>query len=329
MGKLASRSAKGEDEIPEHYDKLETSAVLFERQMDWLVLSGPDRVSWLQGMVSNDVARLRPGQGCPAAHLSPQGKVMALMAVLADREHVWILAEHQPDPELLHQLDRLLIMEDAALEDRSPDVRVFSLIGGGAAPILDSVLAVRLDALYDHRASGDARVLRTPIGYDLVVSRGGADGLRSRMEAAGAVPGEESLREIVWIERGIPRWGVDVDPTVTLPELGEDAIDYEKGCYVGQEAVAKIRYLGHVNRALRGLRIDGDLVPEPGPIHRGDREAGRLTSAARSPRAGGVIGLGYLRRGSDAPGTEVEIVRGGNRRAGVVVELPFLVSPSA
>ena len=312
--------------VPEHYEKLGTSAVLFERAMTWLRVEGPDRVAWLQGMVSNDVARLGPGRGCLAAHLTPQGKVLALMTILADPEALWILAESAPDAPLKAQLEKLLIMEDATIGDCSADVRAFSLSGRAASDVIRIVLGseVRLDSFSAHTVSGGVRAVRTHAGYDLIVPRDLAGRFLAEVAAAGVVTGEESLRRIVWLERGIPRWGVDVDATVTLPELGEEAIDYQKGCYIGQEVVAKIKYIGHVNRRLSGLRLEGDDVPEPGPIHREGREVGRLTSAAHSPAAGGVIALGYLRRGLESPGTEVEIVRDRRSLKAVVAGLPFV-----
>lgn len=275
-------------------------------------------------MVSNDVGHLEPGQGCPAAHLTPQGKVVALMTVLAEESRLSILSERQGSATLFERLDRLLIMEDAKLEDLSAGVRAWSLVGQGAAQILERVLGLRLSAPYAHRVVGDVRVLRTPIGYDLLAPSEGAGALARSVEEAGAALGDEGLREIVWIESGVPRWGVDVDDSVSLPELGEDTIDYQKGCYIGQEVVAKIKYLGHVNRRLRGLKIEGNEVPDPGPLRCGGREAGRLTSAVLSPAIGSVIGLAYLRRGFEAPGTEVEIPSDGASRKAVVVELPFV-----
>lgn len=306
----------------------ESPAVLYERHLAWISVGGPDRVGWLQGMVSNDVGRLGAGQGCLAAHLSPQGRIVALMCVLADEDRLWILSDYRADLSLVERLDRLLIMEDAVLSDESAAVRTWTLAGEGAGELLRSTLGVVPEATYDHGVARGVRVLKTPLGFDLVVPRSDSPGLERRLTEAGAVRGDSQAWARLTIEQGIPRWGVDVDEAVTLPEIGEDAIDYEKGCYVGQEVVARIRYIGHVNRTLRGLRVDGERVPEPGPILKDGREAGRLTSAVRSARFDGVIGLGFLKRGSDAPGTEVEIPQEGGPQKAVVVELPFRISPS-
>jgi folate-binding protein YgfZ len=311
------------------YSALASRAVVFRRSMTCLSVRGPDRVTWLQGMVSNDVGRLDPGQGCLAAHLSPQGKILALLVVLADADVLWLLAERgreepvESRPDRL--LSRLLIMEDATIEDRSGDYRVFSLVGGGAGGALGALPggAPGLPRLYDHAGNAGVRAVRTPIGYDLLVPPAEESRVLADLERAGAVVGDEDLRQVVWVERGIPSWGIDLDPGVTLPEIGEDAIDYRKGCYIGQEVVAKVKYIGHVNRRLCGLRFRGDRVPAPGPLRRDDREVGRLTSAVWSPAAGSVIGLGFLKRGAEATGTEVETGEAEPVR-GVVCDLPFL-----
>jgi folate-binding protein YgfZ len=308
-----------------HYDDLETSAVLFDREITWIALTGPDRASWLEGMVSNAVGRLGPGQGSFAAHLTPQGKVLALLRILADEDRFWLLGEAPSTPSV-EQLDRLLIMEDAALSDESGSVTAFSLVGRGAAAVVGRLPGFDTlpRAFCDHLKIGTIRAVRTHIGYDLIVETPARAGVLEAIRSAGAIEGDRHLLEVVEVECGTPRAGVDLDASVTLPELGEEAIDYLKGCYIGQEAVAKIKYLGHVNRRFRGLRIEGDLVPGPGPLRRDGREAGRLTRAVRSPGLG-VIGLGFLRRGAEVPGTEIEIVRDGMEPIpAVVAELPFI-----
>lgn len=303
------------------YRALRTGAVAFRRESTCLRVSGPDRVAWLQGMVSNDVGRLAPGQGCLAAHLSPQGKLLALLVVLADPECLWLVAAGGYGDSLHERLDGLLIMEDALLEDRSGDFRLLSLVGDGAERALEPLCSpVASLGMYDHRLRGPLRVVRTASGYDLLAPASDEKRVLEELSGGGVVQGDEDLRRVVWVERGLGSWGADLDPTVTLPEIGEDAIDYQKGCYIGQEVVAKIKYIGHVNRRFRGLRFEGDSVPAPGPLQVGGRDVGRLTSAVRSPEAGGVIGLGFLKRGSDAAGTEVEA--GGVH--GTVSDLPFV-----
>jgi folate-binding protein YgfZ len=145
---------------------------------------------------------------------------------------------------------------------------------------------------------------------------------------AGARPvGEEALN-VLRVEAGIPRYGHDVDETVILPETRlEQLVSYNKGCYIGQEVVARVKYRGHVNRALSGFALDGDQVPDPGASLVGDdKEIGRITSAVRSIALGRPIALGYVRREHFAPGTAVTVRDGDATMTARVAELPFVKS---
>jgi folate-binding protein YgfZ len=309
------------------YDELKTDALLFDRAMGLLEVVGPDRVAWLQGMVSNDVARLSQGEGCYAAHLSPKGRVLAHMLVLADEDMLWLELERDNTESTIQELDKLLIMEDAELRDRSSEFAVLAIVGSKARSVLDewSAAHVSLDSLYAHTKVGVARVIRADLGYDLIVELERLSELRESLVAAGAVMGDPDLWQCLRIEAGLPTYGLDIDSDTTLPELGDKGIDYEKGCYIGQEVVAKIRYIGHVNRRLVGLRCGGTSVPARGAkLSREGRDIGRVTSSVYSVGVESVICLGYVRLGSDAPGTEVEVWLDGESRPATVTELPFV-----
>lgn len=310
----------------ELYDSLNDSAVLVPRQAGLASVTGPDRVQWLQGMVSNDVAALAPGRGCYAAHLDSRGKVLALMRVLADADALWLELD-QDVASSVAALDRLLIMEDAELADRSGESTVLTLVGARARAALEGWARTPLDLPdpYAHRLIEGIRVVRADIGYDLIVPDGTLDSVRGRLEEQGVSEAGSELWDLLTLEAGLPRYGMDVDSTTTLPELGENGIDYGKGCYIGQEVVAKIRYLGHVNRHFVGFRFSTDRLPDFGAVvRRGDRPVGTVTRAGDSPSVGGIA-LGFVRRGSEAPGTEVEILAGEGALDARVAEIPFLV----
>ena len=246
------------------YNRLKTSPVLFEKELGLVQLKGPDRVSWLQGMVTNDVERLKPGQGCYAAHLSPQGKVVSQMLVLAEEDSLYLKLERDNAANTAAELDKLLIMEDATIEDCSSGIACLSLGGAGARGLLEECLleeclgeTLDIDALYDHSMFGTVRIIRADLGYDLIASESDAAELARRLVQASAELGDSALWNLLRIEAGIPMYGVDVDRTTTFPELGDKGIDYDKGCYIGQEVVAKIRYIGHVNRRFVGLKLHG------------------------------------------------------------------------
>ena len=299
-------------------------------------VEGRDRASFLQGMLSNDVKALAPGQGCPAAFLDAHGKVMALLHVyaLADR----LLLELPPGltQKTLLLLDKYLISEKASFEPVDEAWAVLSLQGPGAPALLAAAAGRRLDlAPHAHveaiLAGADARVVQRSefgniAGYFVWTTPSGAAPIRAALLAAGAAPVEHEVAEILRVEAGVPAYGQDVDESVLLPETGlEHVVSYTKGCYIGQELVARVKYRGHVNRALTGLRLEGERVPAPGAaIVTADREIGRVTSAVRSIALEGPIALGYVRREHREPGEGVSVRVGDDHVPGRISALPFI-----
>ena len=126
-------------------------------------------------------------------------------------------------------------------------------------------------------------------------------------------------------EAGIPVYGVDIDETTTMPEIGEAGINYEKGCYIGQEVVAKVKYIGHVNRRFVGLTFAGTDLPQlKSPIQKGGREVGYVTTALFSPGLKKPIALGFVSRAAYAAGSEVDVMSNGKTLQASIVELPFI-----
>ena len=308
------------------YDSLRTSALVVRREAGVASVTGPDRVSWLQGMVSNDVDRLGPGEGCYAAHLNARGKVLSLMVVLAEPDHLWLQLDHDVGRSV-SELDRLLIMEDAEVTDRSAEVAVLSVVGAGASSAVEAWAGVGLDltSTYDHSMSGSTRVVRAKLGYDLIVPRPDVEAVLQVLDVGGVLEADGQMWDLLTLERGIPRYGIDVDETTTLPELGEEGIDYQKGCYVGQEVVAKIKYIGHVNRHLIGLKLTGpDLPPPRAVVARNDKKVGTITRAAYSPGVDAVIALAFVKLGNQVPGTKLDVLTDGQPQPAEVSVLPFI-----
>ena len=309
------------------YESLTMSAVAIHRDAVVARVWGPDRVTWLQGMVSNDVAGLGPGSGCYAAHLNSRGKVLSLMRVLADEEALWLELDGD-SPQRVAELDKWIVMEDAAILDHSEDVSVLALVGAGARPALEAWTGSPLELArpYDHTVIQDVRILRGELGFDLIVPRPEVESVLEGLAGTGVRLAEKELWNLLTLEAGLPQYGVDVDEQTTLPELGQKGIDYRKGCYVGQEVVAKIKYIGHVNRHFAGIRIAGDAVPgAQAAVLRNGKAIGRITRAGLSPDARGVVALGYLRLGNEAPGTAVQVEIDAGTVEGEVSSLPFLV----
>lgn len=309
------------------YESLSTSAVAIHRDTGVARVSGPDRVAWLQGMVSNDVAGLGPGSGCYAAHLNSRGKVLSLMRVLADEEALWMELDRGSSQHVA-ELDKWLVMEDAEILDHSGNVGVLAIVGAGAPSALEAWAGSPLELArpYSHTVIRGVRIVRGDLGFDLFVPSPEIDSVLDGLARQGVRLAEPELWNLLSLEAGLPQYGVDVDDQTTLPELGQKGIDYRKGCYVGQEVVAKIKYIGHVNRHFVGIRITGDAVPvSQAAVQRNGKTVGKITRAAHSPDADGVIALGYVRLGNESPGTMLQVETGGGSLEGQVSGLPFLV----
>ena len=309
------------------YQQLAETAFLFELDRGVVEISGPERVSWFQRMVSNDVDRLKAGEGCYAAYLSSKGRLVSQMSVLADKDVLLLVLERGNVDHTIRELDKLLIMEEVEIRDCSPETSCFSLVGGVAETVLErlSGTPLNLESDYSHRVVGAPRVVKAEFGYDLLVPRAEGSSVSDRLVDSGAEAVDGSLLDVLRVEAGLPLYGVDVDDTTTLPELGEKGIDYDKGCYVGQEVVAKIKYIGHVNRRFVGLKLSGtDLPLLRSRVTKGDKEVGYVTSAVHSPALDSPIALAFVRFGSDKAGTEVEVAIDGSPHPATVVDLPFV-----
>ena len=314
--------------LTEYYQAARQAAVLAEK--DWfgiLKLTGSERASWLQGMVTNDVQRLTPGTGCYAAHLTPQGKIVAHMHILADDDTLWISLERATISRLRDAFDKLLIMEDVQITDASGKYDILAVLGPKARPVLESWLGepLNLNGLYRHQKFEDSRVMESDLGYELWVPREQVDKVLRALAASGATAIDRGAWDVLRTEAGIPVYGIDIDETTTMPEIGERGISYEKGCYIGQEVVAKVKYIGHVNRRFVGLTIEGSELPKlKSPIRKDGKEVGYITTCLLSPGLSRPIALGFVSRTAYVPGTEVEVVSEEKALAATIVDLPFV-----
>jgi folate-binding protein YgfZ len=289
-------------------------------------LSGPDARSWLQGMVTNDVEKLADGEGCYAGHLTAQGKLVAQATILAVEDGFLLLLERVSAPRLAAAFDRLIVMEDVQIQDLSSTYEVLGLFGDGAKAALAGWSGKQdaVDRLYQHRTVRGCRVVLTETGYDAVVPREEAESVLKELKLAGFVRADKAAWEVQRVEAGIPEFGIDLDETTVLPELGGRGISYEKGCYIGQEVVARIKYLGHVNRKFVGFLCEGQEVPHHRTtVQLNGKDVGYTTSAVMSERFGRAIALGFVSRMAAEPGTAVNLVFEGKIQPARISSLPF------
>src|SRR5436190_3619461 len=285
-----------------------------------LALTGGEAKSFLNGQVSNEIEALEPGTGCYAALLTPKGKMLADLRVLDIGDELLLLCERSALQALFDALRRFNIGFDAELHKRTLERGLLSLIG----PKADVALGGQAPACHEHAnvaaeiGGAPVRLVRTDVGIDVICDSADTERVKAALLDSGAVEIDEATADVLRVELGRPRYGVDLDDSVIPQEAGlnERAVSFTKGCYVGQETVARLHYRGKPNRHLRGLRL-GEQVQPGTELRLGDREVGRLTSVAISPRFG-PVGLAIVRREAQ-PGDVLDA--GGV--AAEVVDLPF------
>jgi folate-binding protein YgfZ len=311
------------------YEAVTTGCGLLDRsERGKLALTGAEAKSFLQGQVSNDVEALTSGRGCYAAFLTPKGKMLGDLRILDTGDELLLDTERVSLQELFNMIRRFSIGYAAQLHKRTLQRGLLSLIGPASVAVAGAVGAPA-DELpepeHDHvlgeLAGVPVRLIRTDAGLDVLCAAEATTEVAQALEAAGALAISEAVAECRRVEIGRPRYGIDLDETVIPQEadLNHRAVSFTKGCYVGQETVARLFYRGKPNRQLRGIRLAAP-VASGAEITFGDRVVGRLASVAESP-ALGHLALALVRREAP-PGSQVSV--SSDQVQGVVVELPFL-----
>ena len=286
-----------------------------------LVVSGADAADYLQGQLTNDIEAVAPGAGCYSALLDRKGRMQGDMRVLRiDPGVIWIDLEPEALAATSRHLGMYKIGREVEIEDSSAGREIVSVIGPGAAEVIGSPPPGPEGSHRGLSVGGIAvRGVVTDLGQDLIVAAEDVEGLLRALGGAGGAEVSEAAAEIVRVESGRPRFGREMT-TETIPQeagINERAVSFTKGCYIGQETVARLHYKGKPNRHLRGLRLDAP-ASDGEPIVLGEREVGRIGTAALSPSLG-AIALAIVRREAE-PGAAVTVGDGLRAR---VVELPF------
>jgi folate-binding protein YgfZ len=314
-----------------------TGAIADRRQ---IAVAGPDRASFLQGFLTNDIPALAAGQGCYAAWLTPQGRMLTDLHVLESGDMLLLDVPAAGVEETAGRLEQFHFTEDVQIASLADSLRAVWLHGPRAAEILENLAPREESAGQKAQPYGEwsqyqnARVdiagssvvaaridqLGVP-GFAIYVDAGQEAALTSALIGAGAVAAAPSSLEAARVEAGYPLFGTDMT-TDTIPlEAGIEgrAISLTKGCYVGQEVIIRVLHRGggRVARKLVGLRIGGAVPARGAKIFTGEKEIGFVTSAAESPRLG-AIALGYVHRDSVEPGTAVDVGDASARSPAVV-----------
>jgi len=309
-------------ELDAQYRQLREEAGLLERgDRGVIAVTGPDGAEYLQGQLTNDVEALAPGEGQYSALLDRKGHMQADMRVLRPAgEEILIDTEAAALPAALKHLTMYSIGRDVSVADASQERSILSLIGPRSAEVAGAP-PLPEDACEALGVAGtECLAVGTREGIDLICAAADAERLAAALREAGAADVSPEAVELLRIEAGVPRFGAEMG-TETMPaEAGivEQAVSFTKGCYIGQETVARLHYKGRPNRHLRGLKLSGQAEPEA-VLRLGEKEVGRLGSAAVSP-ALGAIGLAIVRREAE-PGAELSV--GEDGVTAEVAALPF------
>ncbi len=305
-------------------------------------VSGGEAVRFLNGMLTNDVALLADGAWMHAAFPNPQGRLLASARVLRDGARFVFDTEPATYAALLKLLERFTLAGDFRVRDLTPETSLLSLQGARAAEVVRAVfgdgvarLAKGRVARADEGEAGEATLVirathTAEDGFDIFVKAESAAALRRALVEAGATPAGADALEILRVEAGVPRYGVDAsDANVVLEVVDEaEAVSYTKGCYAGQEITARIHWRGHVAKRLAGVVLDADAEPPADARLRdpaGGREAGRITSSVYSPRLRARVALALVKYDFLAPGTELRVFDGDTELGGArVAELPLV-----
>jgi folate-binding protein YgfZ len=309
-------------ELDGQYRQLREECGLLDRSdRGALLVRGQDAAEYLQGQLTNDIEALEPGDGCYAALLDRKGHMQADMRVMRTApDQFWMDTEPEAIEAARRHLEMYKIGREVELIDETGGRAILSLIGPRSAEVGGGVALPQFASEPTTVNGIECLRVGTAAGLDLIANGSDAEALRAALIAAGAVEVGREAAEILRIEAGTPRFGAEMG-TETMPaEAGivDDAVSFTKGCYIGQEPVARLHYKGRPNRHLRGLVLSGPVVPGTA-LRLGEKEVGRIGSSAVSP-ARGPIALAIVRREAE-PGAELSAGEDGVTAR--VVDLPF------
>ena len=312
-----------------------------------LLVTGSEAVPFLNGLITNDMKTLEENRWMAAVFPNVQGRLLASVRiiraeVMAERDEsdksiqptFLIDTEAATHERVLQVIQRFTLAGDFHVTDLTSETVVLSLQGKAAPKIIASVLDAQAgstsvggitQSVWNGGTITVIRVTHTAAdGFDLIVKNAHAEKLWQELLAAGARPVGQDAWEILRVEAGVPRYGQDMDDTTVVTETNlDEAVSYTKGCYVGQEIIARIKYRGHVAKKLKGLLFEEPFKLEAPAaiISSDDKEIGRVTSTTNSPLLGRRIALGYVKYEHSSSGTEVKLTDGHTAR---VVDLPFV-----
>jgi folate-binding protein YgfZ len=329
-------------DVRAEYDAARSAAVLVDLSPRGKIeVAGADAARFLHNLTTNDILHLPPGGGCEAFLTTTKAKVIAYLLIhrhATPEEPAGFSLDIAPGmaDKIIQYFDRYLISEQVEFSNHTKSFAQIHVAGPRSAELVEQTFGAGAapreplrHLIVRFQNGADICVRRHDTfglpGYDLICPAEQAVSLWLQLRQRGARPMGREACEILRIEAGLPREGTDIDENTFAPEVGRivETISYTKGCYLGQESIVMARDRGQVNRTLVGVKLPSGPAPRDSRLFVGDKEVGRVTSSVISPRVGMAIGLAYVRRGHQEPGTQMEVELSGQRMPAEVVKLPI------
>ncbi len=311
-----------------------------------LMATGEDALDLINRLSTNRVVNLPPGGGAPTILTTDRGRILDLLGVVNMGDHALLLTSPGRPEAITGWLDQYTILEDLAVADLTPETALLTVCGPESGRVLAAAMAAAPDgaaagpggppesysAAPAEIAGGKALLINRPWGrlpaWEALVSRADAPRVWAALTAAGAVPVGQEAGRTALVQQGVPRYGRELGEAYNPLEAGLiGAVDFAKGCYIGQEVIARLDTYRKVQRRLARLRFSpGAAAAEGAALEQDGRRVGQVTSLATLPATGELIGLGYVRAGQAAAGARLTLSAPGQGTA-EVVDLPQLFGP--
>ena len=282
----------------------ENGTGFYEQKRALIAVSGKEAIQFLNGLITNDVAKLEDGSQMLAAFPNAQGRLLALVRVLRVGDKFLFETEEATHEKIYNNLFRFTFAGDFFVEDLSENYKFYSMFN------FKSEIEYSGNLIFEN---GDLT--------DIFVPNDSSERFKATLKDSTEISDE--LYEVLRIENGIPKYGVDIDETTIVPEIGlPEVINYKKGCYIGQEIIARIYFRGHIAKQLKGLIFEDGANIQPNDELKSieGKNAGRITSVTFSPKLNKIIALGYVRYDYLADGMELKV----NDLNAIVKDLPFV-----
>ena len=317
------------DPIEEHL-KCRQDAILIDLSHYGMIeFIGNDASTFLQGMITNDVSTLEDGEGKYGTFLTRQGKIISDLYLYKNKEHFQLILPPGENLNFISSIEKFIIMEEVEIHDHSETLSMFGVFGPNVDDYLSDYFPLPQKP-HQHTTHINTQIINElwtgEKGYLFIVENDEAIDLWKNLISKGIQPSGLNAFESLTLESGLPLFGAELGPDINPMQafIENEAIDFEKGCYIGQEVIAKIKYIGQVNKGLIGIEIQGEKIPKSGTeIYFNNEEVGFITRCNFSPSTNKIIAMGYVQKKAMDIGTEISIFSEGENIQAKVIKTPF------